>query len=45
MAKYLGASERSYLFISEIAVNCGILIVISKMLTLENAGFQYFLST
>ena len=40
--KYLGASERSYLVLSENSMDCSILMVISKILTLENAGFQYF---
>ena len=42
MAKYLGTTERSYLVLSENAMDCWILVVISKMSTLENAGFQYF---
>ena len=41
-AKYLGASERSYLILSENSMDGWILMVISKMSTLENAGFQYF---
>ena len=42
-AKYLGASERSYLVLSKNAMNCWTLIVISKTSTLENNVF--FIST
>ena len=41
-AKYVGASERSYIVLSENSMDCWILMVINKMSTLENAGFQYF---
>ena len=41
-AKYLGASERSYLVLSENFMDCWILMVINKMSTFENAAFQYF---
>ena len=41
-AKYLGVSERSYLVLSENSMDYWILMLISKMSTLENAGFQYF---
>ena len=44
-AKYLGESERSYLFLSENAMDYWMLMVVSKMSTLKNAGFQYFLLT
>ena len=39
--KYLGASKRSYLVLSENSLDYWILMAISKMSTLENAGFQY----
>ena len=41
-ANYLGASERFYLVLSGNSMDYWILMGISKMSTLENAGFQYF---
>ena len=42
MAKYLGKSERTYLVLSENAMVCWILMVISKISILENVGFSIF---